>query len=226
VTAFTGFPAAAWEFLDDLAANNTSDHFNRNREQYRRNIATPAATFVDALTPALQRSVHPALHGDPRIGRSLFRINRDTRFGHDKTPYKTYIDFLFWIGNDEPRHSPACIIRLTSSTVLVGAGQIGLAGAALDRYRDAVAGDDGEQLRDIVDRLITAGCELSDPNRVRVPSPHRKNHPNADLLRRDGFHLTHTGPHPAELDDDRFVAWTATQLGEYRPLLDWLVRAR
>ena len=68
MTAFTGFPAAAWEFLDDLAANNTSDHFNRNREQYRRNIATPATTFVDALTPALQRSVHPALHGDPRIG--------------------------------------------------------------------------------------------------------------------------------------------------------------
>jgi len=67
---------------------------------------------------------------------------------------------------------------------------------------------------------------VSDANRVRVPPPHRKDHPNADLLRRDGFHLTQTSPHPAELHDERFVAWTATQLSEYMALLDGLVRAR
>jgi uncharacterized protein (TIGR02453 family) len=162
VTVFTGFPAEAWEFLDDLAAHNTSGYFNDHREQYRECVAIPSAAFVDALAPALQR-VHPGLQGDPRVGRSQFRINRDTRFGHDKTAYKTYVDFLFWIGDGEPRRSPACIIRLTSTTVLTGAGQIGLTPAALDRYRTAVAGPNGAQLRAIVDQLVSAGSELSDP---------------------------------------------------------------
>ena len=174
MTVFTGFPSEAWEFLDGLAADNTSDYFNDRREQYRECVAIPSAAFVDALTPALER-LHPGLHGEARVGRSLFRINRDTRFGHDKTPYKTYLDFLFWIGDGEPRRSPACIIRLTSTTVLIGAGQIGLTGAALDRYRTAVAGPNGAQLRDVVDELLAAGSELSDPNRVRASHP--RTHP-------------------------------------------------
>lgn len=226
MTAFTGFRAEAWEFLDGLAADNTSGYFNNHREQYRETIATPAAAFVDAVNPALQQRVHPGLQGDARVGRSLFRINRDTRFGHDKTPYKTHIDFLFWIGDGEPRQSPACIVRLTTTKVLVGAGQIGLAGGALDRYRTAVAGDSGAQLRGIVDQLVAAGSELSDANRVRVPSPYPHDHPNSDLLRRDGFHLTHTSPHPTELGDERFVSWTGSELSRYTLLLTWLAAAR
>ena len=224
MTIFTGFPAEAWEFLDGLAADNTRDYFNDHREQYRECLAIPSAAFVDTLTPALRR-VHPGLQGEARIGRSLFRINRDTRFGHDKTPYKTYVDFLFWTGDGEPRRSPACIIRLTSTTVLTGAGQIGLTGAALDRYRTAVASPNGAQLRDVVDQPVAAGSELSDPNRARVPAPYPADHPNADLLRRDGFHLTHTSRHPTELDDERLVIWTANELARYAPQLTWLTDA-
>jgi uncharacterized protein (TIGR02453 family) len=221
VTVFTGFTTEAWEFLDGLAADNTSDYFNDHRERYRECVATTSAAFVDALTPALER-VHPGLQGEARVGRSLFRINRDTRFGHDKTPYKTYLDFLFWIGDGEPRRSPACIIRLATTTVLTGAGQIGLTGAALDRYRTAVAGSDGAQLRAVVDQLVATGSELSEPSRARVPSPYPPAHPNADLLRRDGFHLTHTNRHPDELGDERIVTWTADELARYAPLLRWL----
>lgn len=226
MTVFTGFPAAAGAFLDGLAADNTSSFFDHHREQYRQSIATPAAAFVDALTPALQQRVHTGLQGDGRVGRSLFRINRDTRFGYDKTPYKTHIDLLFWLGDGEPRKSPACIIRLTATTVLVGAGQIGLTGDILARYRTAIAGPKGGELRDVVDLLVGAGSELSDANRKRVPTPHPPDHPNADLLRRDGFHLTHTSPHPAELGGEHFVSWTARQLSRYKPLLAWLADAR
>lgn len=222
MTAFTGFPVEAWDFLDGLATDNTSAYFDDHREQYRRTIAIPAAAFVEAVTPALQESVHPGLRGEARVGRSLFRINRDTRFGHDKTPYKTQVDFLFWIGNGEPRQSPACIMRLTTTSVLVGAGQIGLTGPGLVRYRSHVAGDEGASLRSIVDRLLADRCELSEANRVRVPAPHPNDHPNADLLRRDGFHMSHTIGHPDALGDERFVSWTATELSRYGSLLDWL----
>ncbi|MGE3327801.1 MAG: TIGR02453 family protein [Acidimicrobiia bacterium] len=220
--SFTGFPAAAWGVLEGLAADNTSVYFDAHRDQYRRCVATPAATFVDAVVPALRSSVHPALQGDPRVGRSLFRINRDTRFGSDKTPYKTHIDFLFWIGDGEPRQSPACIVRITATSVVVGAGQVGLEGAALERYRSAVAGPTSSTLRTIVDQLVADGCDLSDVHRVRVPSPFAQDHANADLLRRDGFHASHTNRHPVAISDGQFISWITTELGRYRPLLDWL----
>ena len=62
----------------------------------------------------------------------------DVRFAADKTPYKTHIDFLFWIGEADAGSGPAGIMRITSSTVLLGAGRIRLRGQHLDRYRSAV----------------------------------------------------------------------------------------
>lgn len=222
MSGFTGFPTDAWQFLDELASDNDTNFFNAHRERYRQAIAEPSAAFVDTVAPALQASVHAGLRGDPRVGRSLFRINRDTRFGHDKTPYKTHLDFLLWIGDGEPRRSTACIIRLTSTTVLLGAGRIGLTGDQLADHRQRVAGDTGPALRTIVDRLLAADSQLSDADRARVPAGLPTNHPNADLLRRDGFHLTHTSTHPDCVGNERFIPWVANELSRYGPLLEWL----
>ncbi len=222
---FAGFTPAAWAFLDALAAGNTKANFDAHRDIYEREIATPSKQLVDALGDALAARVHPGLHGDPRIGRSLFRINRDVRFAADKTPYKTHIDFLLWIGENDPRSSPAAIMRITASTVLLGAGRIGLRGQHLDRYRSAVTDPEhGPRLRKFVDQLVARGAELSDPDRVRAPRPHPEDHPNGDLLRRDGFHLSHTQPHPDTIADATFVAWCCDQLARYAPLLDWFTR--
>lgn len=222
MTVFAGFPTDAWQFLDELTADNDSAFFTANRERYRQAIAEPSAAFVDAVTPALQAAVHADLRGDPKVGRSLFRINRDTRFGHDKTPYKTYLDYLFWIGDGEPRRSPACIMRLTSTTVLLGAGRMGLTGDELADHRRRMAGDRCAALLTTVDDLLADGSQLSDADRVRVPAGFASNHPNADLLRRDGFHLTHTSTHPDCVADGRFVLWVADELSRYGALLQWL----
>ena len=176
---FAGFAPAAWAFLDALAADNTKANFDAHHDDYEREIATPSKRLVDALGEVLAARVHPGLRGDPKIGRSLFRINRDIRFAADKTPYKTHIDFLFWIGEDEPRSNPAAIMRITSSTVLLGAGRIGLRGRQLDLYRAAITDlEDGARLREIVNQLVASGVELSEPDRARAPRPHPEDHPD------------------------------------------------
>lgn len=222
---FAGFLAEAWSFLDGLAADNTAVFFDANRATYRAAIADPSAAFVTALAPRLAAAVHPGLCGEAKVGRSLFRINRDTRFAADKTPYKTYVDFLFWIADsgDDPRASAACILRLTSATVLTGAGRIGLRGAALDEYRARVVDpDSGLRLRSSVDRLVASGAALSDPVRARPPRPHASGTTNADLLCRDGFHLTRTEPHPRSIAGAGFLDWTIERLQPYRELLELL----
>jgi uncharacterized protein (TIGR02453 family) len=219
----SSFDQRTWSFLDRLADDNTKARFDEERDLYREHVAAPSAAFVDRLADLLRHDVHPALQGEAKVGRSLFRINRDTRFSQDKTPYKTHLDFLFWVGDGPPREQPACIVRLTSTTVLLGAGQMGLKGPALTRYRDRLADpEDGSRIRSVVADLAVDGTELSPPDRANPPRPFPRDHPSAELLRRDGFHLSTTWPHPAEINSDAFAEWCAARLTRFGPLLDWL----
>lgn len=225
-TSFTGFPPGAWAFFEALAADNTKEVFDRRRGDYRRFVAEPSVALVEALAPTLAERVHPEIHAEPRVGRSLFRINRDTRFSADKTPYKTHLDLMFWVGDGPPRSRPAAIMRIDATNVLVGAGRMGLDRPALARHRAAVVDPDrGALLRAIVDELVADGASLGVAARARVPRGMPADHPNADLLLRDGLHLTRTVPHPPELADDRFPAWCGDELAGFAPLLSWLVDA-
>lgn len=175
------------------------------------------------MSTLLPERVHPELRAEAKVGRSMFRINRDTRFAKDKTPYKTHLDFLFWIGEGPPRDQPACILRLTATEVLLGAGQMGLRGPTLDRYRQRVDDPaDGSRLAAIVAKLTDKGGELSDADRMNPPRPFPATHPHAELLQRDGFHVSTRRTHPRSVTTTRFPAWCATRLAPYRELLDWL----
>lgn len=223
MSTFDGFPADAWRFLDLLAKDNTAGCFDRHREMYLSAIAVPSHAFVEALIPQLATEVHPALTGEAKVGRSLFRINRDTRFVADKTPYKTYVDFLFWVRDGDPRSSAACIIRLTSTTVLTGAGRIRLRSADLTSYRTRVTEPAvGPQLRAVVDRLIASGATISDAVRARPPRPYLPDAANADLLCRDGFHLSRIEPHPSAISGSAFVDWLVDRLRPYGELIELL----
>ena len=223
IDSFSGFRPSAFTFLDALAADNTKAFFDRERHTYQREIAEPAKLLVGALAEELPVRVHPRLRSEARVGRSLFRINRDTRFSADKTPYNTHIDFLFWAGDADPRACPAAIMRITSTTLLLGAGRAGLRGADLASYRASIVDPTrGRELRSIVDQLVATGAELSEPSRVSVPRPQSSEHPNADLLRRDGFHLTHTRAHPDAITTAAFVDWCVHAFTPYSPLIDWL----
>jgi uncharacterized protein (TIGR02453 family) len=222
VSTFAGFPRDAWAFLTELDADNTKAFFDANRRRYDDAIAGPSKTLVESLAVALPDRIGLDVRAEPRVGRSLFRINRDTRFAADKTPYKTHLDFLFWVGDGPPRARPAFIMRITANRVLVGGGRMGVTGGALDAYRAAL--DDparGAAIRTTVDTLLAAGAKLSDPDRARAPRPFPVGHPNADLLRRDGFHLSRTTPHPASLSAPSFAEWCADALAPFVPIVTW-----
>ena len=84
--AFAGFRPAAFEFLRDLAAHQTKIWFEAHKSVYERELKLPLAALVTDVVARLAAAEMP-LSGDAK--RSLFRINRDVRFSHDKSPYKT-----------------------------------------------------------------------------------------------------------------------------------------
>lgn len=77
-------------FLRELERHNTKAWFEQNKARYRELIAEPALAFVEALGARIA-TFSPHVVAEPRIGGSLFRIHRDTRFSADKSPYKTHV---------------------------------------------------------------------------------------------------------------------------------------
>ena len=170
---FTGFPPDGVAFLAGLAENNTKAYFDAHRDTYQRALAGPVRALVAEVGERLRDDAAPDLCFEPTVGKSLFRINRDTRFAADKAPYNPWIDAIWWAGHDDARRAPAFIFRLAADHLVAGAGVMSLRDHQLGRYRSAVAADDtGAALDTILKglRRDQPGFEVTEPSRKRVPS--------------------------------------------------------
>lgn len=117
---FSGFPGGTLDFFRALRENNTRAWFDGHRADYERFYVEPAREFVLAAGERL-RPLVPAIHAEPRILGSIFRINRDTRFSKDKRPYKDHLDFWFWEGDRQAAVS-GFFARVSPDFVGIGAG--------------------------------------------------------------------------------------------------------
>jgi hypothetical protein len=136
MSAFGGFPPETIRFLRQLRANNRKDWFDAQRTDYEAFWVAPAEAFVVAAGQLLAE-LAPGIWAEPRVLGSIFRINRDTRFAHDASPYKDHLDFWFWEG-ERRRAVSGFFARLTPEFLGVGAGCHGLDPEGLTRFRQAV----------------------------------------------------------------------------------------
>jgi uncharacterized protein (TIGR02453 family) len=222
---FGGFGPDALSFLSGLATDNTKTYFAEHRGIYTTQVAAPMKSLVVTLGDELRTRISPSIRSEPKIGRSLFRINRDLRFAKDKTPYHTHLDAVFWEG-ESPRASPGFIMRITAESVVLGSGVFVLRGVRLNRYRRAVIDPDaGGELDALIAELqISArGAVMSEPRRTSVPRGFPVEHPRSDLLRRDGFHMSVEVPAPELITSEKFVPWCADHLERFASLEHWLV---
>ena len=89
---FPGFPPEAFEFLRDLEQNQTREWFQPRKEHFDRYVKAPMEKLVEAVNIGLAKFA-PDHVTDAK--KAVFRIYRDTRFSHDKTPYKNHIAASF-----------------------------------------------------------------------------------------------------------------------------------
>lgn len=93
----THFTPESFKFLNQLKRNNSSDWFHANKTRYEEHVKGPMLAFVAELAPRMAKlSKH--IRVDPKpVGGSMLRVNRDTRFSKDKSPYKTSIGARFML---------------------------------------------------------------------------------------------------------------------------------
>jgi uncharacterized protein (TIGR02453 family) len=113
---------STFKFLDELAANNNRTWFEANKPRYESLVREPALEFISAMGPALEKFA-PHSRADPRkVGGSLMRVFRDTRFSRDKTPYKTNIGIQFRHELGKDVHAPGFYVHLAADESLFRGG--------------------------------------------------------------------------------------------------------
>ena len=76
-----------FDFLADLETNNNRDWFQQNKKRYDAALKN-IQEFVTQLIAGI--SAFDASVSSQNAKNCIFRIYRDVRFSHDKTPYKTH----------------------------------------------------------------------------------------------------------------------------------------
>jgi uncharacterized protein (TIGR02453 family) len=187
MTPPTHFEPALFAFLRELKLNNRREWFALNKERYEDAIKVPAQRFIADLSPGLAR-ISPHFLADPRpVGGSLFRIFRDTRFGRDKTPFKTHVGIQFRHRSHNDVHAPGYYLHLEPRGCFVAAGTWRPDAGALARIREAIQSDPRKWKRARDNRRFSAVYALSGASLIRTPRGVDPAHPFIDDLKRTDF---------------------------------------
>jgi uncharacterized protein (TIGR02453 family) len=218
------FRPEALDFLCRLEASNEREWFHAHRAEYDTLLLEPARNFVEAFG-ALSERLGEGIDADPRVGRSVMRINRDTRFSRDKRPYKTHLDLWFPQGAGASRERPGFWFRLTPERRILGAGMHHFERPLLEQYREAVADPErGAELVRAIDEVRSGGGEVGGQTYKRVPAGYEVDERRGELLRHSGlFAWVEYAPPPPETHTGQFPAFCAERYATLLPVQRWLL---
>ena len=219
---FQGFPEGGLSFLRELAEHNDREWFEAHRTAWDAEIVPAMLEWCGALSERL-RDAMPGLVFVPRVGGSIYRLNRDIRFSRDKRPYKTHVAALLWDGG-EKHDAPAVYLHVAASEVIFGGGIYSFEEARLERWRKLLHdGDSRERLEAALAEAKKGGLKLEISDRLqRPPRGFDPEGPEAELSTYKGLTLVKRAK-PAAWLHTRDALDRAEQVARaYAPLHAWM----
>jgi uncharacterized protein (TIGR02453 family) len=220
------FTPDTFTFLRELQAHNERDWFVAHKPRYESLVRAPALHFIEAMAPALARFA-PQFRADARkVGGSLMRVYRDTRFARDKTPYKTNIGIQFRHAAGKDVHAPGFYVHVAADDegCFFAAGCWHPESDVLRDIRQAIADQPERWLAARDDKKFTRHWALGGDSLQRPPRGFDADHPAIDDLRRKDF-IALASLSEAEVTSRDFVKLTGARFAETEPLMRFLCGA-
>jgi uncharacterized protein (TIGR02453 family) len=180
------------EFLTDLRANNNREWFAANKGRYKEAEGIFNA-FAERLI-ALVGEWDPSTRG-LTLRETTYRIYRDTRFSHDKTPYKTHFGLYICPGGKKSGNGGYYFHIEPQGGGLIGNHLLDVGiympePPVLKSVRDEIF-DNGEAVLAAIRRAAKAGFELDRSNSLkRTPTGYPVGSVWDEYLKLKDFHLS------------------------------------
>jgi uncharacterized protein (TIGR02453 family) len=181
------FEAASLAFLGELAENNNRDWFKANKGRYEQDVLDVALRFIQSMQAPLARIAPHFVAVPTRVGGSLMRVYRDTRFSRNKLPYKTNIGIQFRHEQAKNVHAPGYYVHVDPWQVFVAVGMWRPEPDALRRIRERIADKPAEWKRATGDGAFRRHFKLGGDSLLRPPRGFDKDHELIGDIRRKSF---------------------------------------
>jgi uncharacterized protein (TIGR02453 family) len=218
------FTKQTFTFLSSLAANNTREWFEGHKQEYEDHVREPALDFISDMDDEL-RAISKHFRAVPRkVGGSLMRIYRDTRFGRDKTPYKTNIGIQFRHEAGKDIHAPGYYVHIATDECFVGVGLWHPEADMLFKIREGILknGDAWVAARD--NKAFSKHFSLEGDMLTNAPRGYAKDHPlMGDLKRKDFIALAALSK--TDVASAKFRALVAERFKQAGPFMSFLCGA-
>lgn len=186
------FTLATFEFLDQLTLHNEREWFEAHKQDYEALVREPALAFIRAMREPLAAIAPSFLADDKKVGGSLMRVHRDTRFASDKTPYKTNVGIQFRHAGGKDVHAPGWYVHVSPDECFIGLGSWRPEPPQLLAIRQKIAAE-GDRFAALVAPKTLAKKGLSGAMSdalKRVPKGFPADHPHAEHLKLTSFVLS------------------------------------
>lgn len=211
------------DYLSALDANNNREWYHANKDDYKKANAE-FERLLEALMLEIGKFDAGVLGHEPK--ELTFKLVRDTRFSHDKSPYNPA--FRAHISPEGKLPVPVgyyIMIKPGGQSFLGG-------GLFADMFKDATRMvrdylvDNGEEWERIISepefarRFAVQGTALK-----KVPAGYDKEHPQAEYLKMKSWFLEFPVDDDELYDADAFLAMAAETFRMMKPFNDYLNRA-
>lgn len=221
----TYFSPATFRFLRALARHNNRVWFKAHQADYETHVREPFLQLIaDLAAPVAAISTH--YRADPRrVGGSLFRVQRDTRFSHNKEPYKPWAGARIFHERRREIAAPSFYLHIAPGECFIGAGLWHPESHTLKNIRAFIADNPAAWKRTTHARTFRSHYALHGESLVRAPQGFAPDHPLIDDLKRKSYAAG------APFDDalacsPKLLPFVVAHFERLAPLVDYLCAAQ
>ncbi len=211
------------DYLSALDSNNNREWYHANKEDFKKANAA-FEELLQALMLEIGKFDSSILHNNPKD--LTFKIVRDTRFSHDKSPYNPA--FRAHIASKGKMPVPVgyyLMIRPGDQSFLGGGLFADMFKDATKMVRDYISENGAEWERIIHEPQFEECFTVKGTALKNVPAGYEKEHPQAQYLKFKSWYLEHPVKDKELKDANTFVLEAAKCFQLMKPLNDYLNQA-
>lgn len=181
------FTPKLFAFLRELEQNNNRTWFKSNQGRFEEYVREPALEFINDFAKPLGAISKNFVADSRKVGGSLFRIQRDTRFAKDKTPYKinTGMHFRHFMAKDA--HAPGFYMHIQPGECFMGVGLWRPETSVTYQIREYIHANPTSWKRATRSKRFSDVYSLGGESLKRPPRGFEQDHPLIEDLKRKDF---------------------------------------
>ena len=221
---YAGFEPKTVAFLNEIANNNNREWFKANKTRYEEHVLDVALRFIQSMQDPLAAIAPNFVAQATRMGGSLMRVYRDTRFSKNKTPYKTNVGIQFRHELGKDVHAPGFYVHIQPNNCFLGTGIWRPDSDALAAIRSSIAEAPGSWKRVREAKRFVEHYRFGGDRLKRPPRGYAADHPSIEDLKRKDFIAVSEFP-IRRIRSPEFVDEVAARYASAKPLMKFLCTA-